>query len=129
MSICLPRELEQEVVEFTDAGTWKCSWHWERDTAKAWSPITLRGAEQMLRDLNCESALAMGREIVAATRKIQARYALALRIRRIIDDAKVSEVADSHEDGCACEFCVAAGYVRGLLATPEGENRDAQTHE
>ena len=110
MYIHISDELENEVIRFTDAGEWKHSWHWDRDRLRSWTPITLKGAEQMLDDLGCAGS--MDEEIAVVTRKIRGRYDLACRLRRLIDEAKVCEIADSHDDGCECEYCVAAGYVR-----------------
>jgi hypothetical protein len=112
MSIYIPKELEDAVVSYTDAGEWKCSWHWDRDRSKAWGPITRKGAEEMVRDLQCEGSLDM--ELAAMERKIRSRYALAATIRRLIDEERVREIADSHEEGCDCQFCIAAGYVQTL---------------
>lgn len=109
MSIYIPQELENEVVCFTDAGEWKCSWHWDRDRSKVWSPITVKGAEQMLRDLHCDGS--MEEEIAEVARKIRQRYVLASRLRALIDEARVREIADTHKDGCRCEYCIAVGYV------------------
>ena len=114
MNIYVSQELENEVVRFTDAGEWKHSWHWDRDRTKAWSPITIKGAEQMLRDLQCDGS--MDAEIDAMTRRIRSRYDVANRLRALIDKARVFEVADSHEDGCECDYCVAAGYVNAARA-------------
>jgi hypothetical protein len=112
MSIYVSKEVVDEVAGFTDVGSWKCAWHWERDHTKAWEPLTLRGAEHMLHDLHCDGPVE--EELAAAERKIRDRYDLAARLRRLIDEAKVVEIADSHDEGCDCQFCVAAGYVKTL---------------
>jgi hypothetical protein len=108
MCICVPEALEKAVASYTDAGEWKCSWHWARDRTKSWSPITLKGAQQMLDDLKCDS---MENEIAAMTRRIERRYRLAGELRRLIHEAIVRKEADSHPVDCACEVCVAVGYA------------------
>ena len=120
MSIHISRELEESVACYTDAGEWKHSWHWDRDRAKVWGQITLKGAYQMLADLNCEGC--KHEEIAASVRRIEARYALADTLRAMIEKANITEIADTHQDDCTCEFCQQAGYVEA--------RRDAtQTHE
>ena len=105
----VPPEVYENVVKFTDAGTWKHSWHWDRDKNYAWNPISIVGAKQMLRDLRCDGD--MKDEIERTLGKIQERYALADTLREIIRRAELHEEADSHEESCRCEVCRKAGYV------------------
>lgn len=106
----IPRELEDKVVAFTDAGSWKHSWHWDRDRNIDWQPITLKGAKQMLSDLGCGGSA--DEEIAACAERIRQRYAVANELRAIIRKAEIAEIADSHEEGCECEYCAAAGYAK-----------------
>lgn len=106
----IPRELEDKVVAFTDSGTWKHSWHWDRNRNIAWQPITIKGAKQMLTDLGCDGSA--DEEIERATKRIRDRYAVADELRAIISKAEIEEIADGHADDCRCEFCKAAGYVK-----------------
>jgi hypothetical protein len=105
----IPRDLENKVTAFTDAGTWKHSWHWDRNRAIPWQPITLKGAKQMLADLGCDGS--DDEEIAACSERIRQRYAVADELREIIRKAEITEIADSHDGGCRCEFCKQAGYV------------------
>ena len=104
----VPRELEDKVVAFTDAGTWKHSWHWDRNREIAWQPITLKGANQMLQDLGCGGSC--DDEIASCIERIRRRYAVADELREIIRKWEITNIADSHDKGCSCEFCNAAGY-------------------
>lgn len=81
-------DLEQRVTAYTDAGTWKHSWHWQR-TANG--VITLKGAQQMLADLRCDTC--EGEEILMAVQHIRERYKLANELRDTIRIMK--EDADS----------------------------------
>jgi hypothetical protein len=111
----IPRELEDKVVAFTDAGTWKHSWHWDRDKRIPWRPITLKGAKQMLQDLGCGGSAED--EIAACSERIRQRYAVANELREIIRKAEIAEISDSHDEGCRCEFCRQAGYVKDEVTT------------
>jgi len=109
-NIYLPENMEARVKKFTDAGQWKHSWHWERDRTKPWGRLTLQGAKQMLNDLHCDGSIE--KEVEAATAKIKERYALAAELESQIRKAEIEEVADTHPEGCGCEWCQAAGYVK-----------------
>ena len=74
----IPDSLSESAAEFTDAGQWKCSWHWKRNH---YGRITLEGAEQILRDLQCEDE---AREIAQAVRRIRRRYRFARTVRALI---------------------------------------------
>jgi len=110
-SIFISEELQERVKKFTDAGEWKCSWHWDRDPVKTWNPITLKGAKQMLADLGCNGS--MDEEIEAARRHIVSRYKVAEELRGLIQRAEIVDIADTHQEGCCCDYCRAAGYVVG----------------
>ena len=47
----IPHDIEERARCYTDAGSWKASWHWEYDGC---GYLTRRGAEKVLRDLECE---------------------------------------------------------------------------
>ena len=106
----IPRDLEDRVAAFTDSGSWKHSWHWDRNRNIPWKPITLTGATQMLADLGCEGS--EDEEIEQAATRIRERYSVAAELRAIIQKEEITEIADSHEEGCRCEFCRQAGYVK-----------------
>jgi hypothetical protein len=72
-------DIKRLVAEFTDHGSWKASWHWNRDGI---GRITLEGAEQMLRDLACNDD--SGIEIAQAVATIRKRYELADELRKVI---------------------------------------------
>ena len=76
---CVTKSLIDRVIIYTDAGTWKASWHWKRTSDGS---ITLEGAKQMLVDLGCDKC--EGEEILIAVRHIHERYKLANELREII---------------------------------------------
>ena len=94
-----------EIMKFTDTKGWSCSWHWKRDHNGS---LLLEGAKTMLNDLGCDD---VGREITDAVARIHRRYELAAILKAKIQKAEIEEIADTHQDGCHCEVCVAAGYV------------------
>ena len=82
--------LRDRVTAYTDAGTWKSSWHWDRTSSGS---ITVQGAKQMLHDLRCDNC--EGEEILMAVQHIRERYKLADELRATIAvmeaDAKENE--------------------------------------
>ena len=76
----ITEQLMREVKEYTDAGRWKHSWHWERDE---WGRVTLDGVRQMLRDLNCDGS--EGKEMLDTLLHIRRRYKLAAELRAAIE--------------------------------------------
>ena len=75
----ITESLRNRVVAYTDAGTWKASWHWDRRNNGS---ITLEGAKQMLADLGCDKC--EGEEILMAVQHIRERYKLADELRETI---------------------------------------------
>ena len=69
-------QLCEAAREFTDAGTWKHSWHWPTKNGGWWSSESLAAA---LKDLKCEGD--MQREIDEVTHYVRRRYALAGEMR------------------------------------------------
>ena len=94
-----------EITKFTDTRNWSCSWHWKRNHNGI---LLLEGAKTMLNDLDCHD---MASDIADATERIHRRYELAAIVKAKIQKAEIEEIADTHQDGCRCDVCVAAGYV------------------
>jgi len=69
-------------LEYTDAGTWKSSWHWPHDQYGHWG---VEAVEKALEDLRCGD---MQSEIDAAIRRIKDRYALAERMKEYISSTR-----------------------------------------
>ena len=72
-------KMQERATAYTDAGTWKCSWHWKRTSSGS---VTLDGARQMLHDLKCEGS--EGVEMLEEIQQIRDRYKLADEIREVI---------------------------------------------
>jgi hypothetical protein len=84
----ITEEMRDQVCKYTDAGTWKASWHWDRDKNGS---VTIKGARQMLRDLGCGGC--EGDEILDAVYDIRQRYKLAEELRAAIE-AEEKDIQD-----------------------------------
>ena len=106
MGIHISQSFDDKVCHYTDAGSWKHSWHWKRD---ANGRITLEGAKQMLDDLDCDG---MTDEIHREAEHIRKRYGLAKELKAMIAKAEAEEEADTHVEDCGCNVCVRDGYAK-----------------
>jgi hypothetical protein len=77
-----PARLCSLAQEYTDAGEWQASWHWEKDKHGYFSVASLPGA---LKSLGCDPA-SEGKEIAAAVAKIRRRYEIAESIRAYMEE-------------------------------------------
>lgn len=80
-------EIEKKAARLLDTSGWSHSWHWDRDETLPWRPLTLKGWEQMLEQVETATEL--------ARRRMQACAELTVPLIEAIANIKAIEAEDA----------------------------------